>query len=108
MSSSAAGPLADVRVIELAGIGPGPYAGMMLADMGANVIKVDRVGGGGELFPAPRPTEIMDRGKRSNELDLKSDAGRQIELTLEAEADARSEGIRPGATERLAVGPAEA
>jgi alpha-methylacyl-CoA racemase len=81
---------------------------MMLADMGAEVIKVDRVGGGGDLFPAPRPTEILDRGKRSIELDLKSDAGREIVLSLLAGSDALIEGFRPGVTERLGVGPAEA
>ena len=108
MAHSERGPLADVRVIELAGIGPGPYAAMMLADMGADVIKVERVGGGGDLFPAPRATEILDRGKRSIEIDLKSDAGRQIVLSLVADADALIEGFRPGVTERLGVGPAEA
>ncbi len=108
MTNADRGPLADVRVVELAGIGPGPYAGMMLADMGADVIKVDRVGGGSELFPAPRSTEILDRGKRSIELDLKSDAGREVVLSLVAESDALIEGFRPGVTERLGVGPAEA
>lgn len=96
-----------MRVVELAGIGPGPYAGMMLADMGADVIKVDRVGGEA-LFSSPRPTEILDRGKRSIELDLKSDAGREIVLSLVAEADALIEGFRPGVTERLGIGPEEA
>ncbi len=108
MANSTPGPLADVRIVELAGIGPGPYAGMMLADMGAEVIKVERVGGGGDLFPAPRPTEILDRGKRSIELDLKSDAGREIVLSLLAGSDALIEGFRPGVTERLGIGPAEA
>jgi alpha-methylacyl-CoA racemase len=108
MATSERGPLNDVRVIELAGIGPGPYAGMMLADMGAEVIKVDRVGGGEDLFPAPRSTEILDRGKRSIEVDLKSDAGREIVMSLVAESDALIEGFRPGVTERLGLGPAEA
>lgn len=108
MAPSNRSPLADVRVVELAGIGPGPYAGMVLADMGAEVIKVDRVGGGAELFPAPRQTEILDRGKRSIQVDLKSDAGREIILSLVSGADALIEGFRPGVTERLGIGPAEA
>jgi alpha-methylacyl-CoA racemase len=108
MASEGTGPLADITVIELAGIGPAPYAGMVLADMGATVIKVERVGGGNDLFPAPRATEILDRGKRSIELDLKSEAGRQILRSLVSGADALIEGFRPGVMERLGLGPAEA
>ncbi len=108
MSNSSTAPLVGVRVVELAGIGPGPYAGMMLADMGADVVKVDRVGGSNELFPSRRETEIMDRGKRCIELDLKAVTGRQILLALIAQSDALIEGFRPGVTERLGVGPADA
>lgn len=108
MASDLAGPLADVTIVELAGIGPGPYAGMVLADMGATVIKVDRVGGSTELFPGPRQTEILDRGKRSIQVDLKAEVGRAIILDLLSHSDALIEGFRPGVTERLGVGPAEA
>lgn len=98
-------PLGSVTVVELGGIGPAPYAGMVLADMGARVIKVERVDAAAELIPAPRETEIMERGKESIGLDLKSDDGREIVLRLAAEADAFIEGFRPGVTERLGVGP---
>ena len=108
MASEGRGPLADITVIELAGLGPAPYAGMVLADMGATVIKVERVGGGNDLFPAPRNTEVLDRGKQSIELDLKSEAGRQILQSLVSGADAVIEGFRPGVMERLGLGPEEA
>ena len=99
------GPLESVTVVELAGIGPGPYAGMILADMGARVIKVERVIPGPQLIPAPRRTEVMERGKESIGIDLKSDEGRTIALELVAIADALIEGFRPGVTERLGLGP---
>lgn len=102
------GPLAGIRIIELGGIGPGPYAGMVLADMGAEVIKVDQVGGRPALFPAPRATEILDRGKRSIEVNLKDALGRDAVLGLVAGSEAVIEGFRPGVTERLGIGPAEA
>ena len=108
MVSERLAPLAGVTIVELAGIGPGPYAGMMLADMGATVIKIDRVGGAARLFPSARETEIMDRGKRSIQIDMKADAGRAVLLDLIARSDGLIEGFRPGVTERLGVGPAEA
>lgn len=101
-------PLEGVRVIEFAGLGPGPYAGMMLADLGADVIKVDRIGGRPPLFAASRSTDVLDRGKRSVEIDLKASDGREMALRLIATADGLIEGFRPGVTERLGVGPAEA
>lgn len=100
-------PLESVTVIELAGIGPGPYAGMVLADMGARVIKIERVDAAAELIPAPRETEIMERGKESIGVDLKSDDGRDVVLRLAERADALIEGFRPGVTERLGLGPDE-
>ncbi len=99
------GPLASLMVIELSGIGPGPYAGMVLADMGARVIKVERVTPGPQLVSAPRHTEIMERGKESIGIDLKSEEGREIALELAATADALIEGFRPGVAERLGLGP---
>jgi len=101
------GPLAGVRVVEIAGIGPGPFAGMMLSDMGADVVRVDRVGGvhGGD--PAAPPRDVMSRGRRSIGVDLKNPDGVEAVLALVERADALIEGFRPGVTERLGIGPDE-
>ncbi|AXH92341.1 CaiB/BaiF CoA transferase family protein [Micromonospora aurantiaca] len=96
------GPLTGVRVIELAGIGPGPFASMMLADLGADVVRVDRPGGGG--FGA-FPGDLLNRNRRSIAVDLKQPEGRDLVLDLVAGADALVEGFRPGVTERLGLGP---
>jgi alpha-methylacyl-CoA racemase len=100
------GPLHGVKIIELAGIGPAPFAGMMLADMGAEVLRVDRVEA---VRSAARPpvTEVLGRGKRSVGVDLKHPEGRRAVLRLVEQADALIEGFRPGVTERLGVGPDE-
>ena len=100
-----AGPLAGIRIIELAGIGPGPFAGMMLADMGAEVIRVDRAGGN---WGATFGHATMFRNRRSIALDLKSPEGAETVLRLAEQADAMFEGFRPGVAERLGVGPDEA
>jgi alpha-methylacyl-CoA racemase len=101
------GPLSGVRVIELAGIGPGPFCGMMLADMGADVIRIDRadkvVGGD----PAAPPANVIDRGRRSVGVDLKRPEGVEVVLGLVETADAIFEGFRPGVAERLGLGPDE-
>jgi alpha-methylacyl-CoA racemase len=99
-----AGPLAGIRVIELAGIGPGPFAGMMLADMGADVLRVDRTGAVRE-GATPPVGDVLGRGRRSVAVDLKADEGREAVLRLVASADALIEGFRPGVTERLGLGP---
>lgn len=105
------GPLRGVRVIEIAGIGPGPFAGMMLADMGADVVRVDRaqksgVGGGlGGMFPPA--DDILIRGRRSIAVDLKSEAGVALVKSLIDGADAVFEGFRPGVMERMGLGPDE-
>ena len=96
-----AGPLQGIRIIELAGIGPGPFAGMMLADHGAEVIRVDRPGA---RIDARDP---LLRGRRVIGVDLKSDEGKALVLDLVKSADALFEGFRPGVTERLGRGPAE-
>ncbi|SCL28009.1 alpha-methylacyl-CoA racemase [Micromonospora rhizosphaerae] len=98
------GPLTGVRVIELAGIGPGPFAAMMLADLGADVVRVDRTTPAG--FGSP-PGDLLNRGRRSVAVDLKSAEGREVVLALVAGADALLEGFRPGVTERLGLGPAD-
>jgi len=97
-----AGPLAGVRVVELAGIGPGPYACLLLAEMGAYVVRVDRPGGAG-LDAAPTPT--LNRSRPTVEADLKDAAGVETVLRLPAAADVLVEGMRPGVAERLGVGP---
>ncbi|WP_051813613.1 CaiB/BaiF CoA transferase family protein [Streptomyces sp. NRRL S-340] len=97
------GPLSGVRVVELAGIGPGPFAAMLLADLGADVVRVDRPGGAGlGIDPAADPTH---RNKRSVVVDLKSPDGPARVLDLAARADILVEGYRPGVAERLGVGP---
>jgi alpha-methylacyl-CoA racemase len=101
------GPLAGITVIELAGIGPGPFCGMMLADMGAEVIRVDRAQSvqGGD--PERPPADLLARGRRSVGVDLKSPDGVEVVLSLVERADALIEGFRPGVTERLGLGPDE-
>lgn len=93
------GPLTGIKIIELAGIGPGPFCGMMLSDMGAEVIRVDRLGS------RARGQDVLNRGRKSIAVDLKSDAGREVVLKLCESADAIFEGFRPGVTERLGLGP---
>jgi alpha-methylacyl-CoA racemase len=93
-----------VTVIELTGIGPGPFAAMLLADLGADVVKVDRAQWAG-LPSAPGGVEVLDRGRRSVAVDLKQPEGVETVLRLVAGADALIEGYRPGVTERLGVGP---
>ena len=94
-----AGALAGTRVIELAGIGPAPFAGMVLADMGAEVIRVDRPG------PGVEPADMANRGKRSIRVDLKQVEGAEVVRELAASAEILIEGLRPGVAERLGVGP---
>nr|WP_189491037.1 CaiB/BaiF CoA-transferase family protein [Streptomyces sp. San01] len=97
------GPLAGVRVVELAGIGPGPFAAMLLADLGADVVRVDRPGGAGlGIDPA---YDITNRNKRSVIVDLKAADGPARVLDLVDKADVLIEGYRPGVAERLGVGP---
>lgn len=100
---SGTGPLHGVRVLELAGIGPGPFAGMMLADMGADVLRVDRASAVGAK--EGQPTDVLGRGRQSVGIDLKHPEGRDAVLRLVESADALIEGFRPGVTERLGLGP---
>lgn len=97
------GPLTGIKVIELAGIGPGPYAGQLLADMGAEVIAVSRPGGG--LIPGASEAGINERGKQSLVLDLRKPGAADVVLKLVETADVLIEGNRPGVAERLGVGP---
>ena len=99
------GPLQGIRVIELQGIGPGPFCGMMLSDMGAEVIRIDRAGnvsGGDSQAP---PIDVLARGRSSIAIDLKNPDGVEVVLRLVETADALIEGFRPGVMERLGIGP---
>ncbi len=98
------GPLHGFRVVELAGIGPGPFAAMLLADMGADVVRVDRVGATG-TEPGQARFDVLGRGRRSVAVDLKHPEGPEVVLRLAGQADALLEGFRPGVAERLGVGP---
>ncbi len=102
---STQGPLTGRRVVELAGLGPGPFAAMLLADLGADVIRVDRVVPGGLRLGNGDRIDVINRGKRSIAVDLKSPAGRDLVLDLVATADVLIEGYRPGVAERLGLGP---
>lgn len=99
-----AGPLADLRVVELAGIGPAPHGVMLLADLGADVIRIDRPGYA--FNPVPAELDVMSRGRRRIDLDLKDPADLTVALDLVAGADVLVEGYRPGVAERLGIGPA--
>lgn len=97
-----AGPLSGVKILEIAGIGPGPFCAMLLADMGAEVLRIQR--------PQPaegKPNMVVGRGMRSMELDLKQPEARDTVLRLVEESDAMLEGFRPGVMERLGLGPDE-
>ncbi len=96
------GPLSGVKVLELAGIGPSPFACMLLADMGADVLRLER----GDPDAAPGASwDLLNRSRPSVAIDLKSVAGRDLVLELCEQADVLIEGFRPGVAERLGIGP---
>ena len=98
------GPLDGVKIIELAGIGPGPFACMLLADMGADILRLER----GDLNAKPLPTgDVLARSRPSVAVDLKSTSGIELVLDLCVQADILVEGFRPGVVERLGIGPEE-
>ena len=97
------GPLSGVRILEVGGIGPNPFAGMLLADMGAEVLRIDRSGGLGA-----GSLDLTKRGRQTVLMDIRDDAGREAALQLCERADALIEGFRPGVMERLGLGPGEA
>ncbi|WP_207386807.1 CaiB/BaiF CoA-transferase family protein [Frankia sp. Cppng1_Ct_nod] len=101
-----AGPLAGLRVVELAGLGPGPHAAMLLADLGADVARVERPVGGLQIGQTGAPDHLL-RGRRSVAADLKDPAARETVLRLVERADVLIEGYRPGVAERLGIGPDE-
>jgi len=95
------GPLTGLKIVEFAGIGPGPFCGMLLSDLGADVVRIDRKGGG----RGGAPSDITSRGRRSVALDLKSPEAVEACLKLIEKADILFEGFRPGVMERLGLGP---
>lgn len=99
------GPLAGLRVLELAGLGPGPFAAMLLADQGADVVRVDRPVPAGLRLGSGARADVVNRGKRSIAVDLKAPAGRDLVLDLVQRSDVLIEGYRPGVAERLGLGP---
>jgi alpha-methylacyl-CoA racemase len=105
MTSARQGPLAGIRVVEFAGIGPAPMCAMLLADLGAEVIAIDRLEPAGTGIPRPREFDVCRRSRRSVAIDLKSAEGIACALDLVAQADALIEGFRPGVMERLGLGP---
>jgi len=99
MADSPSGPLAGLRVIEFAGIGPGPHCAMLLSDLGADVLRIDREGGNG--WPNP----VVDRGRATKVVDIRTQAGRELCLDASDHVDVVIEGFRPGVMERLGLGP---
>lgn len=99
------GPLEGKKIIEIAGIGPGPFCAMVLSDLGAEVIRVDRVSAVPNEFPATPGVDLLNRGRKSVAFDLKNQEGIKALLRLVEEADAFIEGFRPGVAERLGIGP---
>src|SRR6185295_1528453 len=100
------GPLAGFRIIEIAGIGPAPFAATLLSDMGAEVIRIDRRESADLGLPGREPKfDVLHRGRRSLALDVKADAGCAVVKKLAGKADALIEGFRPGVMERLGLGP---
>ena len=101
------GPLTGIRVLEFESIGPAPFAGMLLADMGADVLVIDRPATTDLGLKRERWYDVMMRGKRSVTLDLKKKESSAAALELAGKADALIEGMRPGVMERLGLGPDE-
>jgi alpha-methylacyl-CoA racemase len=99
------GPLKGIRILEIAGIGPGPFCAMMLADQGAEVIRIDRTAGKLPGINGPAKLDVLNRGRRSIAVDLKNPDGIALVLALAAKADGLIEGFRPGVMERLGLGP---
>src|SRR5271155_975788 len=99
------GPLSGLKVVEFAGIGPGPFCAMLLADMGADVLRIDRAGGASLPIALDPSKDVLNRGRRSVLIDLKNPQGLEAVLLLCEQADILIEGYRPGVMERLGLGP---
>jgi alpha-methylacyl-CoA racemase len=100
-----AGPLKGIRILEIAGIGPGPFCAMMLADQGAEVIRIDRPGGGASGIVGDAKRDVLNRGRKSIAIDLKQPEGIALVLDMASKCDGLIEGFRPGVMERLGLGP---
>src|SRR5579872_679318 len=105
LEETAMGPLSGFRMVELAGIGPAPMCAMLLADLGADIIRIDRTSPSELGVQRPLKFNLTLRGRKAVALDLKSKEGREVALGLVERADALIEGFRPGVTERLGLGP---
>jgi alpha-methylacyl-CoA racemase len=105
MTSQASGPLSGIRVLEIAGMGPGPFCAMVLSDFGADVIRVDRADAVGGPGDAQASVDVLSRGRRSVAVDLKQPGAVELVLRLVERADVLVEGYRPGVMERLGLGP---
>jgi alpha-methylacyl-CoA racemase len=101
----AQGPLTGIKIVEIAGIGPGPFAAMLLSDLGADVLRIDRAQNVSGGDPESPPLDLLNRGRRSVGVDLKQPAGVETVLRLVDQADVLIEGFRPGVMERLGLGP---
>ncbi|MGE5597171.1 MAG: CaiB/BaiF CoA transferase family protein [Hyphomicrobiales bacterium] len=99
------GPLSGIKVLEIASIGPGPFCAMALADLGAEVVRIDRVSNVPAQAPSRPPSDLLSRGRRSIAVDLKQPEAVELVLRLAEQADALLEGFRPGVMERLGLGP---
>jgi alpha-methylacyl-CoA racemase len=99
------GPLKGIRILEIAGIGPGPFCAMMLADQGAEVIRIDRPGGGASGIVGDAKRDVLNRGRKSIAIDLKQPEGIALVLDMASKCDGLIEGFRPGVMERLGLGP---
>ena len=100
-------PLSGKRIVEIAGIGPGPFCAMLLADLGAEVVRVDRASAVPDIMPDSPSLDLLNRGRRSVGVNLKTPEGIETVLKLVQESDALIEGFRPGVAERLGIGPEE-
>lgn len=105
-NKSASGPLAGVRIVELGGIGPGPFTAMLLSDLGAEVLRIDRIVASDNGVDMPEKFNLLHRGRRSVAMDLKNPRAVDAVLKLVAQADVLIEGFRPGVAERMGLGPA--
>ncbi|BCN40518.1 alpha-methylacyl-CoA racemase [Alicycliphilus denitrificans] len=105
MGQQSTGPLAGVKIIELGGIGPGPFAAMLLSDLGADVLRIDRIAASDSGIAMPEKFNLLHRGRRSVAMDLKKPQAVEAVRALVAQADALIEGFRPGVAERLGLGP---